>query len=411
MRKNWSRTIVLCLVLSAGSAFGLKDPAWLFEDTRTDNIFSDFQYCDTNRTVDVNCLALQSDQLPDSGDSYNKSKYINFDYHFNHDSIIVRDDFDETVIKYKDKPRPGYAGFKTAWDVGMIGFPIGRYKYLILAHKGPNANHKVTVNTWYNDGGCGVPSFNESIGTFNASSEWKLDTINIPEAIQNKPDSVRNYSKYYELVFIINNLDPSDTTSGAPGNLKIDNMCLAGYNPIENSPNSQKVQPGEPATFNVVVRPAIKNDPVTIQWLKNGVPIPGATAANYTIASATVQDVASYTAAVTVVASGLTFKSYPAILSVGDVAVINPRKLNEAFSIRSGSNGTVFINASMHQKTPVSISLYSIDGKTLVESTSKILQEGKNSCVIGNGLRRNGMYIVKITGADFIISKKVLVTK
>jgi hypothetical protein len=411
MRKHWGKIIGLYFLMSAGSVSGGLDPLCLFDDTRTDLAFASFRYCDTARNKDINCLALESDQLPDTGDTYNGSKYINFDYHFSQNQIVFKNEFDPTVIDYQDKPRPGYAGFKTAWDGGMTGFAVPRYKYLIFAHKGPNLNHKVTVKVWYNNGSCGAPSYSETLGEFKASDKWKLDTIIIPEAVQNKPDSSRNTYVYFEFVFIINNLNPADTTSGLPGNLKIDNMSLAGYNPIDSSPIPQKVQPGQPATFKVSAKPAVKNDVLTYQWLKAGVAILGATSATYTIPAATVQDVASYTATVTVASSGLTYKSFPAVLSVGDVAVINPRKLNEAFSIRSGSNGTVFINASMQQKTPVTISLYSIDGKTLVESTSRILQEGKSTCVIGNDLRRNGMFIVKITGADFSISKKVLVTK
>ncbi|NLG18133.1 MAG: hypothetical protein GX556_12445 [Fibrobacter sp.] len=202
------------------------DPSWLFSDNGQ-TLFQYFRYCDTSRIGDYNCFALESDQILDTGVTYNGSKYINLNYQFSSDTFRVFDEFDETVIQYQDY-RPGVAGFKTAWDYGMTGYPLARYKYLVFAHKGPNSNHKVTVKTWYNNGECGAPSFQETLGEFSGSEVWKLDTIVIPDAIRNKPESDRNSLVYFELVFIITNLNPADTTSGAPGNLKVDDIRLTG---------------------------------------------------------------------------------------------------------------------------------------------------------------------------------------
>jgi hypothetical protein len=50
------------------------------------------------------------------------------------------------------------------------------------------------------------------------------------------------------MVFIINNLDPNDTTSGPPGSVKIDNIRLVGCNPVDSSPVSQEVKEGASAS-------------------------------------------------------------------------------------------------------------------------------------------------------------------
>jgi hypothetical protein len=220
------------------NALGLPDPLWMFTDSVPVR-FSSFRYCDTLRSGGYMCYSLESGQFPDTG-SYDGSRYLNFDYQFTQDSAYMLQahypclnpyDTCGADTLYRDVPRPGYAGFKTTWDYGMTGFPLALYKYLVLAHKGPLPNHKVTIRFWYNDGTCGAPSYMDSIGTLAASSTWKVDTIPIPESIHNRPASVKNYSIYYEMVVLINNLNPNDTTSGPPGNLKIDNIRLVGFNP------------------------------------------------------------------------------------------------------------------------------------------------------------------------------------
>jgi hypothetical protein len=306
----------LCLVLTVGGAFGItQDPVWMFSDNGL-VFYQYFRYCDTARHENYLCFALESDQIPDTGDSYDESKYINFDYQFSGDSFYIKDEFDSSIIHYSFC-RPGFAGFKTAWDYGMTGFPVARYKYLVLAHKGPLANHKVTVTCWYNDGQCGSPSFNETLGTFDASETWKVDTIVIPDSVQNKPDKERNFSKYYELVFLINNLDPNDTSSSPPGCLKVDEIRLVGCNPIDSSPQPQTVNEGGSATFLVATSKANSEDVFTYQWKKDGTDIAGATDSFYTVASAAPEHEGVYSVAVTVSSTGLTFTSQGAALTLG----------------------------------------------------------------------------------------------
>ncbi len=301
---------MLFVVLSSWSAFGTEDPLWMFADSG--NLwYTSFVFYDTARDINFNRT-----YATDTGNSYNGSYYINFNYQFTTDSIFVKDPFDTNTILYRDW-RPGYAGFKTAWDYGITGYPLARYKYLIMAHKGPLSTHKVTVRFWYNSGKCGDPSFVETIGSFAASDTWKVDTIIIPESVQNKPDSARNNNKYYEMVVLINNADPLDTNqSSPPGCLKIDNIRLAGCNPIDSSPVSQKVTEGEAVTLRVATSRADSAAAVTYQWKKDGVAIAGGNDSVYSLGSVKTADAGVYTVAVTVSSTNLSFTSQSATLTV-----------------------------------------------------------------------------------------------
>jgi hypothetical protein len=304
MKKFWIGAVSSYMILAAESAFcGSIDPAWMFSDT-SDYQYQNFQVCDTNRKYDFNCFALNSDQLPDTGIKW-IGKYINLDYKLTNDTIKCFDEWDKELLRYKDY-RECVAGFKTAWEGGMVGFYLSRYKYLVFAYKGPDSKHKVTVKAWYNDGTCGAPSFNVPIGTITPSSTWKLDSIEIPEILRNKPDVERNTFRFYEFVFIITNADGSKTESG-PSNFKMDDIRLTGYNPIDASPQPTSIKSGESTTLKVKVKPAKAGDAITYQWKKDGAVITGATEATYTASQA-----GSYTVDVKAASSSYTFTSYPA---------------------------------------------------------------------------------------------------
>ncbi|NLE01123.1 MAG: hypothetical protein GX640_14745 [Fibrobacter sp.] len=303
MRKHWKATFSLCLLVSASAIFAV-DPNWMYKD----DIPYAFRYCDTARGTNFECIV----DLPDTG-GLDGSRYINFDYQFV-DTFKVFDKYDPDVPLYQDY-RPGFAGFKTAWEMGMIGFPVARYKYLIFSHKGLLPNHKVTIKAWYNNGECGSESYCETLGQFFASDVWKEDTIVIPPTTTNKDDIARNTSVYYELVFVITNIDTTDLSPSAPGNLKVDKIRLVGYNPVTKSPESQTVARTQPVTFTVTAQPSTPGEPLAYQWMKDGQPITGATATTYTIASVAHRDSGNYYVAVTDI-KGFVYNSQPAKLIV-----------------------------------------------------------------------------------------------
>jgi len=86
-------------------------------------------------------------------------------------------------------------------------------------------------------------------------------------------------------------------------------------------------------------------------------------------------------------------------------------KAEDAFSIKAGSQGTVLITSSVSWKTPVTISLYGVDGRNLIDRVSRTFEAGNSTCVLGNNSNARGVYIVKITGADISFSKKVVVAR
>jgi hypothetical protein len=63
--------------------------------------------------------------------------------------------------------------------------------------------------------------------------------------------------------------------------------AVPGAPVVENAPASQSVAAGRPATFSVT---ASGQDPLTYQWQRDGVDVPGATAATYTIDATTPAD-------------------------------------------------------------------------------------------------------------------------
>lgn len=292
-------------------------------------LYENLNVCDTSRRGDYKCLYSRWKPIPDTGNAYNNSKYICFNYQFSSDTFYVYDELEPTWLRYQDC-RPGFAGFKMMWDNGMIAYPIARYKYLIFAHIGPNQNHKVTVAAWYNAGTFGSISYRETIGTFNSSLDWKLDTLLIPENIRFKNDSLRNQSCYYELLFLITNINSSDTTSGAPGCLKIDDIKLTGYNPIDTSPKSQEVYSGKKVTFKVGISNEFSSkEAIEYQWKKNGNTIQGAINPEYVISATAPADSGVYTVDVRVASSGNTFTSWGATLKVNSSSSVIPHPKNE----------------------------------------------------------------------------------
>jgi hypothetical protein len=83
----------------------------------------------------------------------------------------------------------------------------------------------------------------------------------------------------------------------------------------------------------------------------------------------------------------------------------------DVFSIKAGPRGTVLITSSISRKTPVTISLYGVDGRTLVDRVSRTFESGSSTCVLGSNCKGRGVYIVKITGTDINLSKKVVVAR
>ena len=80
------------------------------------------------------------------------------------------------------------------------------------------------------------------------------------------------------------------------------------------------------------------------------------------------------------------------------------------FSIRSESNGAVRITASAPQDKPVTISLYSLEGK-LIDRASRTFTKVNSSFAFVNNLKGKGVYMVKIESANGSFSKNIMIGK
>jgi len=88
-----------------------------------------------------------------------------------------------------------------------------------------------------------------------------------------------------------------------------------------------------------------------------------------------------------------------------------PENRSDIFSIRAGESGGVQVTSTANQVSPVTISLYGIDGKTLLSKTSRVLGARSSTNVFGSELRGNGVYLVKISGSNINFSKKLIVAR
>jgi alpha-N-arabinofuranosidase len=102
------------------------------------------------------------------------------------------------------------------------------------------------------------------------------------------------------------------------------------------------------------------------------------------------------------------------MLSLGGTAIqsgtISKSSRENAFSIRSESNGRVLIKSLASWKTPVTISLYSADGRTLMNKVSKTLRAGENALFVGKTIGK-GIYVITIVGENANHTKRVVVTR
>lgn len=80
------------------------------------------------------------------------------------------------------------------------------------------------------------------------------------------------------------------------------------------------------------------------------------------------------------------------------------------FSVSAESNGTIRISSSVTRETPVTISLFSIDGRVMIDKMSSTFNAGNNTCIFGKDVSR-GVYLVTITGTDLNVSKQIVVAR
>ena len=101
----------------------------------------------------------------------------------------------------------------------------------------------------------------------------------------------------------------------------------------------------------------------------------------------------------------------PPLTSTVQPGTLVKKRREDAFSIHIGSYGKMHISSPLNRKAPITISLYSIDGKSLINSLPRTLEPGNNSCILKCTTIGKGAYIVKLRGTGVDFSKKIVVTK
>ncbi len=101
------------------------------------------------------------------------------------------------------------------------------------------------------------------------------------------------------------------------------------------------------------------------------------------------------------------------MLILGPTVPVNTRtipKVSNDFSITTGPDGELFMTLSTPSKTPVTVSLYSTDGRTLVSKVPQAMTVGKRSLAVGRNIGK-GIYIARISGEGFDLSKRIVVER
>jgi alpha-N-arabinofuranosidase len=98
--------------------------------------------------------------------------------------------------------------------------------------------------------------------------------------------------------------------------------------------------------------------------------------------------------------------------TVGVLTPVN-RSTGELFSISTMTGGRIVVNYTATRKTPVNLSLYGVDGRTIVESFSGTLEPGEKSLVWQPKYRimGTGAYVVKMTAGEVTKTQRVVLAR
>lgn len=139
-------------------------------------------------------------------------------------------------------------------------------------------------------------------GTTPLAYQWRLGGVDIPGA------NAAIYTTGTEGVYTVVVTGPAASVTSNPATLTV---IVPAVPPSFTSPVAQSVNAGSAFQFSVSSTGTL---PITYQWSRNNVAIPGATGSSYGLASASVGDAGSYTVAVTNSAGTVT--SAAAVLTV-----------------------------------------------------------------------------------------------
>jgi metal-sulfur cluster biosynthetic enzyme len=197
-------------------------------------------------------------------------------------------------------------------------------------------------------------SINIGTSTITVGSQWSGNGVDITTVAGTQSVSRQgNLDTHNASDFSIINLSIGSTNPGMSlpfggfGCQSTRTLVVATVTPpasITSQPASQQVCPGSNATFSVT---ATGQGPLTYQWKKNGVNIPGATSATLTLNAVSTADTANYTVtvtgcnSVTSTAAALTLNSQP-VISTQPAAIAVCAGANAIFKVVATGSGNTY---------------------------------------------------------------------
>ncbi|MGH9681080.1 MAG: choice-of-anchor D domain-containing protein, partial [Candidatus Acidiferrales bacterium] len=175
-------------------------------------------------------------------------------------------------------------------------------------------------------------------GTSPMTYQWRKNGASISGATASSYTTPAETTADNNTQFTVAVSNSAGNTASNPAILTVNAAAIAPT--ITSQPVSQKVNAGQPATFNVAVT---GTSPFTYQWSKNGTPISGATSSSYTTPPETTADnnaqfavavsnsagkATSNAAMLTVNASTLVLSSSSSSLNFGNVNVSSSSSQN-----------------------------------------------------------------------------------
>jgi alpha-N-arabinofuranosidase len=89
---------------------------------------------------------------------------------------------------------------------------------------------------------------------------------------------------------------------------------------------------------------------------------------------------------------------------------VHSEKTADKFSIKTGLQGTILVKLEVNKKTPLTIEVFTLDGKCLVENYSGSLEPGMHmvNWKPKNKINGSNVYVLKVKAGNFIQSKRII---
>ncbi len=294
----------------------------------------------------------------------------------------------------------------SGWALGIADFTLNRIKWFspgqslepTTANMVPNVPNIITA-TYSNDTkslyldtvlqdavtDVGSPSYATghqlTVGTLAGGSQALYGTIAEVLVYSSSSDSQRNaVEQYFQRKYFGTGTGPVAFTS---------------------QPASQTVTAGNSAAFAAAVDGAA---PLTFQWRKGGVPIPGATDIAYLISTVTTNDAGSYTLVASNFVGGSITSSPPAILTVNSDFTL-PQVLAAGRDFNVNTTVVVTFSETVSAATATNAGNYKINNGVTVASA--VLDSATTVVLTTSAITYGPAYTLTVTNVEDLAANKI----